>query len=159
MIDFYFTRYINLNDILKDGFEIKKVEGDNWLWFGLQGPDNEGVLHVNYDEEGYFDYAEGHSSKVAFYLYDKYGVLFHDDCEFLLLEVQDFLDLEDPSNYDDWNKIVEYVSLRHMQYYIHEGAGDIYTKLIEQTAKAKVDFDEVMERTGIQRKIDEKYKK
>lgn len=156
MIDFYFDRDIKLDELLQDENLAIKERGElGDIWIGLANKEEFTALWVDCGEDGWFDYGEGHDAAlpVAFYLYEKHGILFHDDCEYLA-EVQDYLDIS--THVEEWNAIVRYVCYRNMARYVTENYTQ-YQKFKTEVEEARAKHQEIMDRTGIEKTIEEKH--
>ena len=148
MIDFYFDRVLNLKDLLDD-CDLVFLTDNGWKWYGLKEDPENTALALFTSDDGYITFGCGHDAAlpVAFHLYEKKGIKFHDnlDLNWLdnLCEAYE-IDLSE----DEWNTIIEYTCLNHMKYYLNPG-NSLYDRIEREIKECEPKYNEIMVRSGI----------
>lgn len=157
MLDFYFDRTIKMEDLLADE-NIMIVHDDGWTWYGLaDDPENTAIALFN-NEYGEINHGTGHdaATPVAFYLYETYGIKFHDNCQDLY-ELDKLCDKHGISlTREEWDIILDSICLDNMLGYIKPGC-DLYERVEKEMDEYDRKREQVFDKYGIQKLLDEMF--
>ena len=150
MIDFYFDRVLKLKDLLDD-CDLVFLTDNGWKWYGLKEYPEKTAIALFTSDDGYFTCGCGHDAAlpVAFHLYEKKGIKFHDgyDLRWFDIVCENYtIDLSE----DEWNTIIEYTCLSHMKYYLNPG-NSLYDRIEREIKECEPKYNEIMVRSGIDR--------